>query len=409
MSTGSITARTTLQISQRAIDVPASPIRKLAPLAAETAARGIRIHHVNIGQPDLPAPQEILDAIKPPENGIIPYAPSGGQPETVRAWCRYYAALGIELEPRDVLVTTGGGEAIGFALLTVTDPGDEVLILDPTYASYMGYAATGNVTLVPICATPPAYRLPPASVIEDAITPLTRAIVVVNPGNPTGTVYTREEIDTVMDVARRHGLFVISDETYRELTFDGREHVNALAYPDMADAVILVDSVSKRFSATGLRVGCIASKNNDVMAAVLRIAMARLSSPTVEQLAAVPMLENSGPYTEWLREEYQRRRDATYSALLDIPGVSVSRPEGAFYVMAGLPIQEANTFARWLLTEFQHDGETVMVAPGPGFFVTPNRGTNEIRIAYVLNETRLRRAVDLLGKALAVYPDRLAT
>jgi aspartate aminotransferase len=400
--------QTSLRISRRAARVPASPIRGLAPLAAETAARGVHIYHVNIGQPDLPVPPEVLAAIKPPADGVIPYAPSHGLPQTVAAWCRYYATLGIALEPRDILVTTGGGESIGFAMLAVTDPGDEILIFDPTYASYLGYAASGNVTLVPIAAEPPGYHLPSAEEIERFITPRTRAIVVVNPNNPTGTVYTRDELTAVMDVARRYDLFVISDETYRELVFDGREHVSALTFGGMEEAVIVVDSISKRFSATGLRVGALISRNHDVTAAALRMAMARLSSPTIAQLAAVPLLENPTPYTTWLRGVYQSRRDTTYAALRAIPGVEVAQPEGAFYVMAHLPVPDAQAFARWLLTDFERDGETVMVAPGPGFYVGAGRGTSEARLAYVLAEEHLRRAVELLGEALIAYPERLA-
>lgn len=393
-------------ISRRGQCVPASPIRALTPLATQTAARGITIYHVNIGQPDLPAPDAILEAIHPPANGIIPYAPSPGQPETVQAWCAYYATLGISLEPRDVVVTTGGGEAIGFAMMAVADPGDEILILDPTYASYLGYAATTNITLVPVPAQPPAYRLPAREELEALITPRTRAIVIISPGNPTGTVLTRDEVHTVLDLATRHGLFVISDETYRELVFDGQEHVSALDLPEADPWVILVDSISKRFSATGLRVGAVISKNADVMAAVVRMAMARLSSPTIAQLAAVPLLRDPTPYTTWLRAEYGRRRDTTYEALRRIPGVTVSRPEGAFYVMATLPVTDTTRFARWMLTEFERDGETVMVAPGAGFYVTPGLGGSEIRIAYVLNEHRLRRAMALLGEALEAYPAR---
>lgn len=391
------------EISERARSIPASPIRRLAPLAAETAARGVHIYHVNIGQPDLAAPDEILAAIKPPADGIIPYAPSPGLPRTVGAWCAYYAGLGISFEPRDVVVTTGGGEAIGFALTAVTDPGDEIIILDPTYASYLGFAASSNITLVPIPTEPPEYRLPPGEVIERAITPRTRAIVVINPDNPTGTVYTRPEMERVMALAERHGLFVISDETYRELVFDGREHVSAMDFPGMEEWVILVDSVSKRFSATGLRVGCVASRNPEVSGAMMRLAMARLSSPTIAQLAVIPLLQNPGPYTTWLRQEYQRRRDVAYDALCDIPGVTVAKPEGAFYVMLGLPIPDADHFARWLLTDFERDGETVMVAPGPGFYVTPGLGKQEVRLAYVLGEERLRRAVELLGEAIGSY------
>lgn len=391
------------RISQRAAEVPASPIRGLAPLAAQTAARGIRIYHVNIGQPDLPAPAEILEAIKPPHNGIIPYAPSQGHPATVEAWCQYYASVGIEFEPCDVVITTGGGEAIGFAMVAVTDPGDEILILDPTYASYLGFAASSNIRLVPVSTAPPEYRLPPPEVIERSITPRTRAIVLINPSNPTGTVYTREELDGLMAVVRHHGLFVISDETYRELTFDGREHVSALSFPGLEESVILVDSVSKRFSATGLRVGCVASKNREVSAAMVRLAMARLSSPTIAQLAVIPLLRNPTAYTTWLRGVYQSRRDAAYDALRAIPGATVGRPEGAFYVMVGLPVPDTNDFARWLLADFERDGETVMVAPGEGFYVTPGLGRSEVRLAYVLAEDDLRRAVELLGEAVGSY------
>lgn len=392
------------RISQRAARVPASPIRSLAPLAAATSARGTRILHVNIGQPDLPAPPAILDAIRPPEDGVIPYAPSPGLPATIQAWCRYYASVGISFEPPDIVITTGGGEAIGFAMTAVTDPLDEVILFDPTYASYLGFAAASNVTLVPIPLTAPHYHLPPADDIAPHITARTRAIVLINPGNPTGAVLTRDEVASIVDLARQHGLFVISDETYRELVFDGREHISAMDFPGAEEWVIIVDSVSKRFSATGLRVGCVASKNANVMSAIVRLAMARLSSPTIAQQAVIPLLEDAAAYTSPLCATYQSRRDTTYAALRALPGVSVARPEGAFYVMASLPVDDANRFARWLLTDFEQEGETVMVAPGPGFYVTPGLGTREVRLAYVLAEDRLRRAVFLLGEALQAYP-----
>jgi aspartate aminotransferase len=372
-------------------------------VAAARAAQGIRILHVNIGQPDLPAPPEILEGLRPAPDGIVPYAPSQGVPECLAAWCEYYATLGIAFEPSDIVITTGGGEGIGFAISIVADAGDEIILLDPTYASYLGFAASSDVTLVPIPAAPPEYRLPERSVIERQITPRTRAIVIINPDNPTGSVYTREELQTVMEIAAEHGLFVIADETYRELVFDGREHVSAMDFPGMEDWVILVDSVSKRFSATGLRVGCVASKNKAAMGSILRLAMARLSSPTIEQHAVVPLLRNPGPYTSWLRGIYESRRDATYRALQSLSGVSVARPEGAFYVMVGLPIDDADTFAQWLLAEFQRDGETVMVSPGPGFYVTPGLGTREVRLAYVLSEAKLERAIQLMGEALTEY------
>jgi aspartate aminotransferase len=326
----------------------------------------------------------------------------------VEAWCHYYATLGIRFEPRDIVVTTGGGEAIGFAMMTVADPEDEILIFDPTYASYQSYAATSTITLVPIPLAPPDYHLPREDVIEQHITPRTRAIVLINPNNPTGTVYGEQELAAVMDVAERHQLFVIADETYRELVFDGRTHVSAMDFPGMEDAVILVDSASKRFSATGLRVGCVASRNVAVSSAMLRLAQARLSCPTIEQLAIVPLLEHPGTYTAWLRDEYESRRDVAYDALQTISGIRMTRPEGAFYVMVSLPIDDADTFARWLLTDFQREGETVMVAPGAGFYVTPGMGRHDVRLAYVLGGDTLRRAVDLLGVALDAYPGRLS-
>jgi aspartate aminotransferase len=289
-------------------------------------------------------------------------------------------------------------------MVAAADPDDEILLFDPTYASYLGFAASSTTVLVPIPVDPPAYHLPSREVIESYISPRTRAIVLINPGNPTGTVYTRDELQMIMEIASEHGLFVISDETYRELVFDDREHTSAMHFPGMEEWVILVDSVSKRFSATGLRVGCVASKNTEVMSAVLRMAMARLSSPTIEQQAVVPLLRDPLPYTTWLREVYQSRRDAAYGALRRLPDVSVTRPEGAFYVMAGLPVDDADAFAQWLLSDFESDGETVMVAPGPGFYVTPGLGTHEARLAYVLGEERLERAVELLGQALSVYP-----
>lgn len=393
----------TVSISERARQIPASPIRSLAPLAARTASRGIHIYHVNIGQPDLPAPPEILEGIKPPSDGVIPYAPSQGQPETVEAWCRYYSLVDIGFEPQDIVITTGGGEAIGFAMVAVADPGDEILIVDPTYASYLGFAASSNIKLVAVPAPPPDYHLPSAELLERHITRRTRAVVIINPNNPTGTVYGREELSAVMEIARRHDLFVISDETYRELVFDGREHLSAMSFSGMEESVIVVDSVSKRFSVTGLRVGCVASKNRDVSSAMLRLAMARLSSPTIAQLAVIPLLNNPTAYTGWLQREYQARRDAAYEALKTIPEVTVAKPEGAFYVMVRLPVPDSNAFAQWLLTDFERDGETVMVAPGAGFYVNPGLGTQEVRLAYVLGEPHLRRAVELLGEAILSY------
>ena len=398
----------TSSVSRRGQVAPPSPVRKLTPLAVQARARGVTIYHVNIGQPDIPIPAPVLKAIQSFQAETLGYAPSRGMTETLEAWRAYYATFGFDLPLEQILVTTGGSEALWFAFMTVADDGDEILFFEPTYANYFGFASAAGIRPVAIALDPEdGFHLPPRDVVEAAISPRTRAICIANPNNPTGTVYDRQELEMLLDVAVSHGLFIIADETYRELVFDGLEHVGLLQFADsarVADKVIIVDSVSKRFSATGARVGCLVSRNPEVMDAAGRFAQARLSSPTVEQLAVVPMLVDPTPYTDWLRGVYQGRRDAVYARVTDTPNISGRMPSGAFYIMVTLPIVDVDDFARWLLTDFESNGETIMIAPGAGFYFTPNLGKDSARIAYVLQEQHLVRAIDILREALDRYP-----
>lgn len=393
--------------SLRAREALPSPIRKLTPLAERARAEGVRIYHLNIGQPDLTVPEALLEGIRHYDSNILPYAPSQGIPETIAAWQAYYAQLGIDFETNEILVTTGGSEAILFALMAVADPGDEVMVFEPTYANYFGFARMTTTGIVPVTLrAEDGYHLPAAEEIEARITPRTRAMLITTPGNPTGTVFSYDELGTIAAIARRHGLFVISDETYREIVFEAPRDMSMMKVKGIGPQTVIVDSVSKRFSATGARIGCIASRHAGVMEGVLRFAQARLSTPTVEQRALAPLLRDPRPYTDPLAEVYRRRRDIVYAALERMPGVFVRKPEGAFYVFAVLPIDDGERFASWLLTDFRLGGETVMVAPGDGFYCTPGLGKSEIRLAYVLEEGALERAMMILQEALNAYPGR---
>jgi aspartate aminotransferase len=313
----------------------------------------------------------------------------------------------MDLDESQMIVTVGGSEAIVLAMMCVADPGDEIIVFDPSYTNYCGFATAAAATLVPIALdAATAFHLPPAEVLEAAISSRTRAMLVCNPNNPTGSVYSEAELRTVLAVAARHGLFVIADEVYREFVFDGRTHTGMLTLPGAAERTILVDSVSKRFNACGARVGCLASYHREVMQAALHLAQARLSAPTVEQLAMVPLLEHAAAYTQALAGAYQRRRDAAVAALAAIPGVRFTIPEGAFYMILDLPVDDAERFARWLLEEFSDEGESVMVAPLRGFYATPGRGAQAVRLAFVLAEAALVRAIEILGRGLAAYPGR---
>lgn len=393
--------------SVRARDALPSPIRKLTPLADRAREDGVSILHLNIGQPDLAAPDALMEGIRQYESPLLPYAPSHGIAGTVRAWQRYYDQVGVHFDISQLLVTSGGSEALLFALMAVADPGDEVICFEPTYANYFGFAVMTSVRIVSVpLDAGNGYHLPPAEDIERRITPRTRAIMFCSPGNPTGTVFSYDELNTISEIAARHNLFVISDETYREIVFEGPRDMSMAKVERAPEGTIIVDSVSKRFSATGARIGCLATRHQGVLDGVHRFAQARLAAPTVEQRAVIPLLEEPHAYTDPLAEIYRCRRDVVYSELEKIPGVFVRRPEGAFYIFAILPIDDGERFASWLLTDFRLDGETLMISPGDGFYLTPGLGKSEVRFAYVLEDNALRRGMRILREALAVYPGR---
>lgn len=397
-----------VRISTRAQQTQFSPIRKLKPLADEAAKQGKRIYNLNIGQPDLPTPKAFHEGLRDvPE--VIAYSPSPGLDEALDALRSYYRDRGIELERDQLLVTTGGSEALLFAFLSVTDPGDEVLVPEPFYTNYNSYATMASVRLIPLETEPETgFHLPPPEAIEARITERTRGILICNPNNPTGTVYTPEELQTLRELVLQHDLFLISDEVYREFVYDGLTHESALHLEGLEERAIVCDSLSKRFSACGARLGVIASRNPDVMEAALKFAQARLSPPTAEQWGLIRLLR--GDYPREIRqivEEFARRRDALFEELQRIEGAFCVKPQGAFYAVVRLPIDDAERFCSWLLREFQHEGETVLLAPAQDFYSTPGKGRDEVRIAYVLACERLRRAMEILRAGLEAYPGRV--
>jgi aspartate aminotransferase len=381
--------------------MPASPIRKLAPLAEEAKRRGIHVYHLNIGQPDLETPAAMRARLARIEDRTYAYTPSGGTTEFVCALQEYYARLGVRLGLDEILATTGGSEALMFALLATTDEGDEALVVEPFYTNYRSFATMAGVRLVPVQSRgEDGFHLPPREAWERAATPRTRLVLIANPNNPTGTVYTPQEMEMVAGFCRDRGLFLVVDEVYREFVYDGRETVSGLSLHGMEDLVIVADSLSKRFSACGIRLGCLATRNREVFEACLHMAQGRLSPPGLAQAIAVGMRELGPEYTKAVVAEYQSRRDVLYRGLSQIPGVFLRKPEGAFYFVARLPVADADAFARFLLSDFQRDGATVMVAPASGFYATPGLGQDEIRIAYVLKEADLEASVEILAAAL---------
>lgn len=388
--------------------MPASPIRKLVPFADEAKRRGTHVYHLNIGQPDIESPDLALASLQRIERKVIAYSHSQGEPGYLDALQAYYNKIGISLDRSHINVTTGGSEAILFALLVTMNPGDEVLIPEPFYTNYNAFARVAGVTVRPITTrVEEGFHLPSSDDVEALIGPNTRTLMLCNPSNPTGTVYSKEEIDRMIDLAVKHNLWLICDEVYREFVFEPQEgaYQSLLEREDISDRVVVVDSISKRFSMCGARLGCVVSRNEDVMQAVLKLAQARLSSPQVEQWMAQAAHAMPDDYLPSVLEEYRSRRDVVYEALQAMDGVTCRRPEGAFYTIPELPIDNAEHFAKWLLTDFSHEGETVMVAPAAGFYATPGLGTKQIRIAFVLEVNALRKAMTLLQRALHVYQD----
>jgi aspartate aminotransferase len=392
-------------LSRRASELPASPIRKLVPYSDETEKRGVKVYHLNIGQPDLRTPKIYFDRIKT-FSGIDDYTNSAGLIELREKFSQYYKKWSIPFETKEIIVTEGGSEAVSFAIAAVADPGDDIIVIEPFYANYASFAKFLGVNVVPVTSRAEnGYRMPAIKEFEKVLTPKTRAILFPNPGNPNGVVYTKDELRSIMDFAVRNDLYVISDEVYREITFDGLKAYSMMDFGNY-ERVIIADSLSKRFNICGARIGAIASKNKQIMDAVMKMAMARLAANHLSQYGAIGLFDLPDSYFEDMSREYEKRRDVVYEALKDIPGIVVNKPQGAFYLAAKLPVEDAEEFVKWMLQNFTYQNKTTMVAPLGGFYITPNMGKDEIRIAYVLNSEDLREACSILAKGLESYTQR---
>jgi len=393
-------------LSERAARMPTSPIRRLLPLADAAKGAGKTVFHLNIGQPDIHTPAPFFEGVKRFPD-VVSYSPSQGTPAARAALAAYYARHEIALDPTQIVVTAGGSEAVLFALLTTCNPGDEVLVPEPFYANYKGYAVQAGITLKPITTrAEDGFRLPEREAIASKVTPKTRALLFCSPGNPTGAVYTRAEVERLKAVALEHDLYLISDEVYREFVYDGQKHVSVFHLDGLDEHAVLVDSISKRFSACGARVGCIASRNKHVMGAALKFAQARLSPPALGELGMIAMLNapDSEARVGAMIEQFEARRDVLFEGLSTIPELVCRKPAGAFYVQAKLPVDDGEAFAKWMLSEFDVDGATVMLAPAADFYATPGLGRDEVRIAYVLKRAALERSVEILKAGLVAYP-----
>ncbi len=395
------------KLSERGIRVPASAIRKLTPLSDAAKAKGTKVYHLNIGQPDLPTPQTALDAIRNIGRTTLEYSPSQGYKSYRDKLVTYYAKYNINLTPDEIIVTTGGSEALLFAFMACLNPGDEVITTEPTYANYMSFAVSAGVTVKTITTKiENGFALPPVSEFEALITERTKAILICNPNNPTGYLYTREEMEKLRDIVKRHDLYLFSDEVYREFSYSGTPYISACHLEGIEENVVMIDSVSKRYSECGIRIGALISRNKDVCDSVLRFCQARLSPPLLGQIAAEASIDEPEAYGKAIYDEYLERRQCLVEGLNRIPGVFSPMPMGAFYTIARLPIDDSDKFCAWCLSDFSYEGETVMMAPATGFYSTPGKGTNEVRIAYVLKRADLERALFLLEKALEAYPGR---
>ncbi len=385
--------------------MPKSPIRKLVPYAEQAKKKGLKVYHLNIGQPDIRTPQVALDAVKNAKIEVLEYARSEGSETYRQKLAAYYKKHEIDITSNDIVVTTGGSEALLFALGSIADFGDEVIIPEPFYANYNGFTTASGITVVPIISSIDSdFALPPIGEFEKKITARTKAILICNPGNPTGYLYSEKEIDQLKALVIKHDIFLISDEVYREFVYEGLKHNTVMSVKGLEQHAIMIDSVSKRYSMCGARIGCIVSKNKELIQTALKFAQARLSPPTFALIASEAALETPDSYFKGVNEEYFLRRNTLIEELNKIPKVKVSVPKGAFYCIAELPVKDADHFAQWLLESFSDQGETVMVAPASGFYSTPGSGKNQIRIAYVLNVNSLKRSVALLKKALEQYP-----
>jgi len=392
------------KISNKGIQMPESPIRKLVPYAEIAKKKGHKVYHLNIGQPDIKTPEVAMNSIKNLDIKVLEYSHSAGFESYRTKLSQFYKNIGLPIDVADIIITTGGSEALLFAMGSTMDFGDEVIIPEPFYANYNGFSTASGVKVVPVISSiDTGFALPPIADFERLITPKTKAILICNPGNPTGYLYSKEEIMQLAELVKKHDLFLISDEVYREFTYDGDIHYSVMNIPGLEQNAIMIDSVSKRYSMCGARIGCIVSKNKELMATAMKFAQARLSPPTFEQIASEAALDTPQSYFDEVISEYRSRRDTLVDQLNKIEGVIVSKPKGAFYCIAQLPIDNADQFAQWMLESYDLNKETVMVAPAAGFYSTPGVGFNEVRIAYVLKEKDLIRSVEILKDAISVY------
>ena len=393
-----------MKLSERAQNIQASPIRKLMPFANEAKVNGKKIYHLNIGQPDIATPDEMLDVYRNYEDKVLAYGPSQGLELYRENLVKYYSRHNIKLDKDDIIVTTAGSEAIVFALLSACNPGDEVIVPEPFYTNYNGFASMTGIVIVPLTTfAEEGFALPTDEKIKSKLSAKTKAIMLCNPGNPTGAVFPKSDIQRIADIAKENNLYVISDEVYREFVYDGSVHTSILDIEEMEDKAIMVDSISKRYSACGARIGCIISRNKELMTSVLKFAQARLCPPTIDQLAANAAIDIEAEYFTEIIHEYDERRKTVYEELQKIDDIVCVLPKGAFYIIAKLPIDDAEDFAKWMLSDFSMDNETVMFAPAEGFYATPGLGKNELRIAYILNIPDLKKAMEIFQKGLQEY------
>ncbi len=395
-------------ISNKAVKMPASPIRKLVPYAEAAKKKGVKIYHLNIGQPDIETPKEMLSAIQQADIKVLEYSHSAGNESYRKKLATYYNSFNIPIDHTEIIITCGGSEAIQFAMMTCFNPGDEVIIPEPFYANYNGFSTASDVVVKPIPSSiETGFALPPISEFEKLIGPKTKGIMICNPGNPTGYLYNKEELEALKDLVIKYDLFLLSDEVYREFCYDGKEYISVMHLKGAEKNTVLLDSISKRYSACGARIGALISKNKEVMAAAMKFAQARLSPPSFGQIGAEAALNTPAAYFESVSKEYVARRNFLIESLNNMEGVFCPRPSGAFYCIARLPIDDSDKFCQWLLEDFQYNNQTVMLAPATGFYSTPGAGKNEVRLAYVLNLNDLKNAMECLHQALQKYPGRV--
>ena len=395
------------KISHRGVEMPSSPIRKLTPMANNAKARGVKVYHLNIGQPDLPTPQKALDALQNVGRQVLEYSPSQGFLSLRKKLVDYYSRYHIMLAPDDIIVTSGGSEAVLFAFLACLNPGDEIIVPEPAYANYMAFAVSAGAVIKTVTSSiETGFALPPVEKFEELITDRTKAILICNPNNPTGYLYTRTEMNRIRDLVKKYDLYLFSDEVYREFIYTGSPYISAFHLDGIEQNVVLIDSVSKRYSECGIRIGALVTKNKAVRDAVMKFCQARLSPPLIGQIVAEASIDGTEEYAAEIYEEYVERRKCLVDGLNRIPGVYSPIPMGAFYTVARLPVDDAEKFCEWCLTDFEYEGETVMMAPASGFYSTPGMGRDEVRIAYVLKKDDLQRAILVLGKALEAYNAR---